>query len=146
MNLKILLVLIGIGLLAITINACKTKGIIEPEDFKITYEIGAGKSKVKPAYSIFLDNNTIKYNGIKNTQVIGKHSYEISKQVLDEIKSSFNNSNFSSFQTEYIGRMRDLPISTISFKGHTVKFQKREAPAELIQLVALIKDLAPENN
>ena len=146
MNLKILLALIGIVIFVITINACKTKEIIETEDFRITYEIGSGKSKVKPAYSISLNNNTIEYNGIKNMQVLGKHSYDISKQVLDDIITSFDNSNFSSFKTEYKGRMRDLPISTISYQGHTIKFQHREAPAELIQLVDLVKDLIPENN
>ena len=50
------------------------------------------------------------------------------------------------FDTEYIGRMRDLPIETIEYKGHIVRYQKREAPEAFLKLAEMLSQLVTKKS
>ena len=59
----------------------------------------------------------------------------------DHIITQYNAANFKAFEASYKSRMRDLPLTSISYKGHKVSYQERACPDKLAKLAALMESL-----
>lgn len=85
------------------------------------------------------------YVGRENVGVIGEQVFTLASEEFELMKQAFDESDFASFDVDYLGRFRDIPISTLEYQGHKVKFIDREAPEELMKLASLLRRLVPEN-
>lgn len=146
MKLELLYFLAIISIASLFLFSCSRKGKVDKsvDDFQVTLKTNRGRSKVKPQYSISLNGRKATYNGIANMDTMGEKSFEISKANYSKIRKAFLASNFTSFEKEYKGRMRDLPMPTLTYNDHIVRYQEREAPAELLILANLMKELIPQ--
>ncbi len=146
MKLEILYSLAIISFVSLIMFSCSRKGKIDNnvDDFQVTLKTNRGRSKARPQYNISLDGRKVSYNGIANMDSMGEKSFEISKANYSKIRKAFLESNFTSFKNEYKGRMRDLPMPTLTYNGHIVRYQEREAPPELLNLANLMKELIPK--
>lgn len=143
--MNILYTLLAIMTISIVLTSCSSKSKVQSTEdaFDVTYKITKGRSKTKPAFSMVLDSHNVLYNGIANMSVMGEKSYKLDQEKFNNLNVAFKSSNFKKFESEYMGRMRDLPIATLSYNGHSVRYQKREAPAALIVLDKMMDELVP---
>lgn len=114
-------------------------------DFQISYFKAKGRQLKKPHFKINIKGNSVYYNGIANMEVLGEHNFKLSKTEFKKIKDVFEQSEFNKFKILYMGKYRDLPITTITFKGHEIRFQETAAPEKLKNLAVLLESSLPEN-
>ena len=145
-EVHLVLLILSFGFLTITNCSPKSKPQAEIKPMNISLKVSKGRSTKKPSYIIKINNKDVSYNGIANMAVMGEKSYELSNKEYKEIYEVFSASEFQSFEENYIGRIRDLPIFTLGYNGRIVKYQKREAPKELMVLSQVIIDIFPKNN
>lgn len=118
----------------------------QPSSINISYKVSKGRSPVRPAFNLEIKDKEVLYNGIANMEVAGIKSFEMTEAQFDEINKAFSESKFQSFEESYIGRMRDLPIFTLVYNDHSVRYQKREASEKLLSLAQLVENLIPTNS
>jgi len=146
MKLTITLIVVCLSILFICLSGCSPKPGQDGmrSSFSVTYSKGKGYSSSRPQYSIEITNRTVEYRGIANVSAIGTRTFKISDSELKKIKNAFNQSNFLSFDELYMGSIRDLPLTTIVYNNHKVRYQEREIPGKLKELADLLDQLVPE--
>lgn len=112
----------------------------------ITYSKERTRGMKKPLYSIeLLETNAVKYKGIANVPIIGERIIPISKKKHNQIVEQFKAANFTNFNQVYKGKMRDLPLTSITFQQHKITYQESVCPAPIEKLAKLMEDLMPVN-
>lgn len=110
----------------------------------ITYEKERTRGLKNSLFKMeLLENQTVKYTGLANVPVIGERNITINHTTYTAILEQFQNTNFTTFETVYKGRLRDLPLTSITFKAHKVTYQEEACPKQLNKLAKLIEDLIP---
>jgi len=106
----------------------------------ITYEKERSRGNRLPLYTIeILDNGMARYTGIANVSFIGERLIELDKQEYKDIVDRFESGSFSDFETSYKGKLRDIPLTSITYGGHKITYQEVACPKNLQQLVALVE-------
>ena len=94
-----------------------------------------------PEYKITIFNNgDVKYNGIRNVDVIGKRSLSINKKEIRKIISYAKKINFFIMQDEYTEKITDLPTTYIQINNKKVT-DYMGAPIQLKNIEDMIEDL-----
>lgn len=140
------LVCVSIGLLFMSSCSRKSKVVGPADEFTLYYKVSKGRSPARPAFSVSVTNRKVIYKGIANMDVMGEKTYDLSIVDFNKINTAFSESNFDAFEESYIGRMRDLPIYTLVYKEHSIRYQKREAPEKLLLLTKSIIGIMPGDN
>ena len=110
----------------------------------ITYEKEKSRGNLLPLFSMeFKEGKVVKYTGIANVPVMGEHIIEMKEKEFDHLINQFKAVNFNAFEKVYKGRIRDLPLTSISYDNHKVTFQKEACPEKLDELVVQIVALIP---
>jgi len=110
----------------------------------VLYEKERTRGLRNPLFKMeLLENQTLKYTGLANVPVIGERKITIDHTIYKIILDQFQGADFTAFDTTYKGRMRDLPLTSISFKGHKVTYQKEACPSPLNKLATLMENLIP---
>ena len=122
----------------VIISSCSSLNS-KSSDFKVTYVKSKGRISTSAHFTIKLDGTSVYYSGVANMPILGEHNFTIQKSEVKRIKDAFEKSAFSSFDKLYQGNIRDLPISSITYKNHEVRFQTKHAPKELKELALLIE-------
>lgn len=117
----------------------------EHSEFEASYTVTKGRSRTKPHFTIDIKDRVANYNGIANVDPAGEHAFKISDEKMSTLIKAFDESNFSGFKDEYIGRIRDLPIMTLTYNNKKIRYQEREAPDKLKQLASEIESLVFQN-
>lgn len=113
--------------------------ISEPE--WITLKAGPCRGKCK-VYELHIDvAGTATFNGIKNTEIQGTSMLKLSESEKDDLTKIFDKEGFSKLENEYLSGARDLQVFEISYQEKTVKFHKRKAPENLIQVFNALNTL-----
>lgn len=108
----------------------------------ITYTKERGRGMKKPVYTIeVLSSKAIKYTGVANVPVIGERIIDLDAKAYDTLLTSFKASDFKQFEPVYKGKMRDLPLTAITFEEHKVTFQEEVCPEKLEKLARQIENL-----
>lgn len=146
--LVLMMVLLGLVLLGCasknkTASKTTTKELDEPL-FQISYKLSKGRSRINPSYTIKLNGSEVFYVGQDNIPVLGERVFTLSNEEFQLIRQAYQESDFTSLEEDYSGRFRDLPVSTLEYQGHKVKFIDREAPEALLKLAGLLRGLVPE--
>lgn len=111
----------------------------------ITYAKVRGRGMTKPLYTIeVLDSKEVKFTGIANVPKIGEQIRAISEKKYTKIVNQFKAAEFKAFQESYKSRIRDLPLSRITYEGHTVTYQEAACPSELRVLTDLLEELGED--
>ncbi len=111
----------------------------------ITYQKERTRGLRNPLFTVeLLESEAVRYIGIANVPVIGEKIITIDHTSYNAILAQFEAANFTSFKTVYKGKMRDLPLTSITFKEHTVTYQEGVCPKELRQLAKLMEKFIPE--
>lgn len=136
-----IIILFCIGLLL----SCKTQKDYNNKGIAfLTLEKTSCKGQC-PIFSlaIFEDGN-VTYTGIKNVDRIGKYRKTISRSSVRDLKKTFVNSDFFSFDNEYTSKITDLPTTYISFtdKGQTKRIRDYSgAPQKIKDLEKVIEKI-----
>ena len=110
----------------------------------VTYEKERTRGLRNPLFKMeLLENQTVKYTGLANVPVIGERTITINHTTYTAILEQFQSTNFIAFDTVYKGRLRDLPLTSITFKAHKVTYQEEACPNQLNKLAKLIEHLIP---
>lgn len=110
----------------------------------ITYSKERTRGLRNPLYTIeILEGKVAKYTGIANVPVIGERIIALDKKQYTTILQKVEAANFTALETVYKGKMRDLPLTSITFKAHKVTYQQAVCPDKLNPLVKMIEDLVP---
>lgn len=103
-----------------------------------------GRCKKCPNYNIeLLDNQTIKYTGKANMEVMGVQIIQVAPLQFQELLTQFEQSNFTDFEPYYLTRIKDLPRTAIIYQGHEVSFQTKACPEKLMLLVKKMEAYKP---
>ena len=106
----------------------------------ITYKKERSRGNRLPLYTIeILDNGMARYTGTANVPFIGERLIELDKKEYQAIVDQFKAASFSDFETSYKGKLRDIPLTSITYGGHKVTYQEMACPKNLRQLVALVE-------
>ncbi len=143
MKIAIIITLLLVLIVSISCSKNLMKSGID-DTFEVAYSKSKGRSKSKPQYDISLKGNKVTYNGLANMDVMGEKTFEISKSQFKAIQSAFEGSNFTTFEELYRGNKRDLPMMRLTYRGHEVRYQEREAPENLKKLAAILEELVPK--
>jgi len=111
--------------------------------------IGLSKSSCKGTCEVFdLSINSQEkaiYNGIKHVDMIGNHEAQLTDKQFSALKAAFEEVNFKELKSDYTTRIADLQKFNLIYDGHSSRFQKKDSPESLRNLVktvdALIKEL-----
>ena len=126
--------------------AAKSKNIAKMANGSvlITYSKERTRGLRNPLYTIeILEGKVAKYTGIANVSVIGERLIELDKKQYNAILQKIEAADFSTLETVYKGRMRDLPLTSITYKAHKVTYQQAVCPDKLSTLAEIIEDLVP---
>lgn len=134
-------------LLSIFFSCSSEKKVLQKADDSptlITYSKERTRGQRKPLYSIeLLAINAVKYKGIANVPIIGERIIPISKKEHHQILQQFKAANFTTFDQVYKGKMRDLPLSSITFQQHKITYQESVCPAPIEKLARLMEGFMP---
>ncbi len=114
---------------------------VKKSNFQVSYVKSKGRLLTKPHFTIKLEGDSVYYNGIANMLVLGERNFTISKVELEEIEEAFEQSDFSDFDELYQGNIRDLPLTSMIYNNHEVRFQDKQAPEKLKRLEHLLEGL-----
>ncbi|MDA0779171.1 MAG: DUF6438 domain-containing protein [Bacteroidetes bacterium] len=109
--------------------------------FQVKYNTFKAKKPTAPHYTLEIKKDSVYYNGIANVNILGKRSVKISKVELQNLKEAFEKNNFLSLNETYQGNKRDIPVTSIFYKNHTVTFQKEYAPEQLKEINNVLENL-----
>ena len=126
--------------------ATKPKNISKMADSPVlvTYSKERTRGLRNPLYTIeILEGKVAKYTGIANVPVIGERIIALDKKQYTAILQKIEAADFAALETVYKGKMRDLPLTTITFKAHKVTYQQAVCPEKLSQLAKMIESLVP---
>ena len=108
----------------------------------ITYTKERGRGMKKPVYTFeIMSSKVMKYTGVANVSVIGERIIDLDAKAYDALLANFVASDFKEFESVYKGRMRDLPLTSITFEEHKVTFQEEACPDKLEKLAQQIESL-----
>lgn len=79
-----------------------------------------------------LNNQTIRYFGRANMEIMGVQIIPLKSTKFKELISTFEQNNFTEFKSKYLTRMKDLPRTTITFKRNKISFQAKACPEKLV--------------
>jgi len=95
-----------------------------------------------PAYKVIIFNTgKVVYEGFSHTKYIGKHSKQITKKQLKEIKKMMDEINILEMKDVYDTEATDFPSTILFFVDNNTKkkiLDRVDAPAELKQFEKLI--------
>jgi len=143
--MKYLFILLAIGAIALVVGACKsTKKTTGSLELNPTFTLTKGKCFGKCKVYTFsgFENKRLAFNGVKNVDIIGPHTSNISSTVYDEIIAQLTAADLGSMENEYLSTAKDLPELELTFKGKTVRFHKRKAPEALRGVVDMLDEIA----
>ena len=145
-NTLLLSVLLLIGS---TLISCSTKQKIVQEPSQasvlITYEKKRSRGNRLPLYTIeVLENKSIRYTGIANVDPIGERIIELQNAPYETIKKKVKATDFKNLQPTYMGNKRDLPLTAITYGGHTVTYQEEACPKTVIALANFLEEAIME--
>lgn len=84
-----------------------------------------------PVYDLYVyKDGLVKYNGIDHVKRRGKHEFTLSEDQLTEIKNVFEAAGFETLESQE-KKVRDLPITQISFQHKKVQFIGNDIPKEV---------------
>ena len=98
-----------------------------------------GKCKVYKL--IIYEDKSMILTGIRNVEYIGNYRSIMKTAQYEQLLSSFEQISFSLLENEYLTGAKDLQITEVKFKNNIVKFHKRRAPANLLQLSKEISNI-----
>lgn len=114
----------------------------QPPEVLIKVDKFKGKCIKCPYYTLdILDSSKAKLNGKRNVPVLGESTFSIKATTYQKLIQTFENSNFTAFKSEYLTNYMDLASTTLYYKGHTVRYHDKAAPAQLLELSKLIDEL-----
>jgi len=143
-----LFLVLSLFLLAQSFFSCATKSKnsskIVDSPVLITYSKEGTRGLRNPLYTIeILEGKVAKYTGIANVPVIGERLIELDKKEYQTIIQKFEGANFTAFETVYKGKMRDLPLTSITFNKHKITYQPAVCPEKLMDLAEIMERLVP---
>ncbi|MFK7980674.1 MAG: DUF6438 domain-containing protein [Saprospiraceae bacterium] len=110
----------------------------------VTYEKERTRGLKNPLFKMELqENQIVKYTGLANVPVIGERKITIDRTTYAAILEQFQSTDFAAFDTVYKERLRDLPLTSITFKAHKVTYQEVACPKSPNKLAKLMEDLIP---
>lgn len=93
-----------------------------------------------PVYDLYVyQSGLVKYNGIDNVSKKGKHEFTLSKDQLEEIENVFKTAGFETLQSKE--KVRDLPITQISFHQKKVQFLGNDIPGKVKEGIQLLEGI-----
>ena len=94
-----------------------------------------------PVYDLYVyTNGLVKYNGIDYVQRKGEHEFTLSEDQLTEIKSVFKAANFETLESQE-KKVRDLPVTQISFQHKKVQFIGNDIPKEVKKGIEFLESI-----
>lgn len=140
--------LVTLTLLSFLTISCsrKSKPTVQLAPMNIAFKVSKGRSPKRPLYTMAISDKEVLYNGKANMDVLGERSYTLTEAQYATVYQAFLDSNFQNFEESYIGKMRDLPIFTLTYNGRSIRYQKREAPEGLLELAEHIIELFPKKD
>jgi len=137
---------IALGLLLLSFTSCspqekKLQKMVDSTTI-VTYTKERGRGTKKPIYTLeILESKTLKYTGILNVPVVGERIIPIETADYEKIVQALKTANFEEFESVYKGKMRDLPLTSITYQGHKVTYQDEVCPKKLGGLAEWIEGL-----
>jgi len=80
------------------------------------------------------ENGKLTYEGIKNIEHIGLHMTLIEESLILPLARKAKAIGFEQLREEYLLQIPDMAQFEISYAGKTVKFHRRNAPEELLEI------------
>lgn len=145
---KITILLLAIVMI---LFACKTQSKTQSKTDSIIITLAKKSGRgISPEYSLQIYNSgKVIFEGIKNTEKIGKYQKQLDKKAIKTLKKTFIDAKFFDFEDEYTSRILDLPTTYISFSENNKTKKIRDyhnAPKELKKLEKLIENIAEEED
>ncbi len=124
----------------------KTNPITQPpKDNIIYFNVYKGRCPNCPVYSVKIaPNQDVVYVGKENVKPMDTVRFTISEKHYSAIITELNKTDFNTYEDTYFSKIRDIPVSEITYNGKTVQFQKKECPVSLHHFVTLVEELVTE--
>lgn len=127
--------------------SCKTSKDIENKSDYVMFSLRKTecKGKCPVLFMEIFKSGIVVFEGIKNTDKIGKYEKTLSKKEIRNLQKSFDNSDFFSFENEYTDKITDLPSTYISYTNNGQTKQIRDyygAPEKLKELEEILNEIA----
>ncbi len=101
----------------------------------ITYVAGTCRGRCKVFDLKIYDSGKVELNSIKNLGKPGLHTFNISKEQVEELKAILESENFSTMKAEYfIKGNKGSQIFEIMVDGKSTKFHKKKATKALMKI------------
>ncbi len=110
----------------------------------ITYSKERTRGLRNPLFTIeIMEEKVAKYTGIANVSVIGERIITLDQKTYHAILQKFETANFTTLEPVYKGKMRDLPLTSVTYNKHKVTYQQAVCPKQLRELAEMIENLVP---
>ncbi len=114
-----------------------------------TIAVYYSKSKCFGKCSVFnltiYDSGNAIYEGVNNVSNIGKYSFILTGNELDDIKRVFVENKYDTLDDEYLeNNKRDLQKYTLNYNSKEIVFHKMNAPSNLSNITDFLDDKIEE--
>jgi len=76
---------------------------------------------------------------------MGEQIIELQNAQYKAIMKAVKETDFNNLKKSYKGKLRDLPLTSITYKGHKVTYQQAACPDKLQVLASLLEEFHMEN-